>query len=324
MPIRKQRLICYHRLIAVSLASFISPTARAIWRMTAWIILLQGITFAQSQSVSTFHDPVELVRKAVQNEIKASQDSSAHFMFRGIKTTSKGSTTRIYVETNDGTAGLMIASNGNVLTIEQRRAEQARLERFLNNPEELRKKRAREHEDAERTMRIVRALPDAFLFEYAGEEAGSIGIGRVGDPLVKLTFRPNPRYQPPSRVEEVLTGMQGHILVDAVGFRLASIDGTLFKEVSFGWGILGHLNTGGHFIVHQQEVEDNLWEISGMTVNFTGKILLVKNLVIQSTEVFSGFKRVSPDLSFAQAIELLKKEEAVMAEGLPGTLAQKP
>ena len=39
-------------------------------------------------------------------------------------------------------------------------------------------------------------------------------------------------------------------------------------------------------------------------MNFTGKILLVKNLVIQSTEVFSGFKRVSPDLTFAQAIEI--------------------
>jgi len=309
----------------VNLPNLIPPTARAIWRATAWIVLLNGIIFAQSQSVSTFHDPVELVRKAVQNEINASRDSNAYFMFRGIKTTSKGSTTKIYVETNDGTAGLMIASNGKALTIEQRRAEQARLERFLKNPEDLRKKRAREHEDAERTMRIVRALPDAFLFEYAGEEAGSIGIGRVGNPLVKLTFRPNPKYQPPSRVEEVLTGMQGHILVDAIGFRLASIDGTLFKEVSFGWGILGHLNSGGHFIVHQQEVEDNLWEISSMTVSFTGKILLVKNLIIQSTEVFSTFKRVPSDLTFARAIELLKKVEAVIAENLPdGTAAQEP
>jgi hypothetical protein len=306
----------------VNLPNLIPPTARAIWRATAWIVLLNGIIFAQSQSVSTFHDPVELVRKAVQNEISAS--SAEHFMFRGVKTTSKGSTARIYVETKEATAGLVVANDGKPLTPEQRKAEQERLERFVKNPDELRRKRAQEHEEAERTNRIMRALPDAFLFTYAGEEAGSPGVGKVGDLLVKLKFRPNPDYHPPSHVEEVLTGMQGQLLVDAVLCRIASIDGTLFKQVSFGWGILGHLNTGGHFIVHQQEVEDNLWEISGMTVNFTGKILLVKNLVIQSTEVFSGFKRVSPDLSFAQAIELLKKEEAVMAEDLPGTLAQKP
>ena len=309
----------------MSLLIFIPPIARAIGRASASIILLSGITFAQAQSVSQGRDPVDLVRKTVQNEIKASSDSSAHFMFRGIKTTPKGSTTKIYVETRDVTAGLMIAFNGKPLTSEQRQAERARLERFLRNLEDLRRKRAQEHEDAERTMRIVRALPDAFLFEYAGEETGSPGMGRVGDPLIKLKFRPNPQYQPPSRVEEVLTGMQGHILVDAVRFRLASIDGTLFREVGFGWGILGHLNSGGHFIVHQQEVEDNVWEISSMTVSFTGKILLLKNLAIRSTEAFSGFKRVPPDLTFAQAIELLKKEEAVMAENLPdATLAQKP
>ena len=136
----------------------------------------------------------------------------------------------------------MVAYNGKPLDAEQRRAEEARVERFIDNPEELRRKREQERENAEHTMRIVRALPDAFLFEYAGEETGSTGIGRAGATLVKLKFRPNPRYEPPSRVEEVLTGMEGFVLVDAVRYRLASIDGTLFKEVGFGWGILGHLD----------------------------------------------------------------------------------
>ena len=33
--------------------------------------------------------------------------------------------------------------------------------------------------------------------------------------------------------------MQGHILIDAKLNRIALIDGTLQKDVSFGWGILG-------------------------------------------------------------------------------------
>ena len=243
-------------------------------------------------------------------------------MVRGVKTTAKGSTTKIYVETSEATAGLIVAYDGKPLTPEQRQAEQARLERFVNDPEELRKKRAQEHEDAERSLRIIRALPNAFFFEYAGEETGSPGIGRVGEPLVKLTFRPNPSYRPPSHVEEVLTGMQGHLLVDAVHYRIASIDGTLFKQVGFGWGILGHLNSGGHFVVHQQDVEDGQWEISSMSLSFTGKILMIKNLSIQSTEFFSDFKRVPSDLRFAQALEMLKKEKAALAENHPAdTLA---
>ena len=294
--------------------SIVHRIARSVAPTCASMLLLAAASFAAQQaSVSSYHDPGELVRKAVQNEIKAADDDSARFLFRGTKTTPKGSTTRLYVETKDVTAGLVVAYNGKPLDAEQRRAEEARVERFIDNPEGLRRKREQERENAEHTMRIVRALPDAFLFEYAGEETGSTGIGRAGATLVKLKFRPNPRYAPPSRVEEVLTGMEGFVLVDAVRYRLASIDGTLFKEVGFGWGILGHLDRGGRFMVQQQEVGDNLWEISGMTLRFTGKLLLFKSLSISSVETFSGFKRVPADLTFAQALDLLKKEETFVA-----------
>ena len=61
-----------------------------------------------------------------------------------------------------------------------------------------------------------------------------------------------------------------------------------------------------------------------MTLSFTGKILLFKNLSIISTETFSGFKRVSADLTFAQAVELLKKEEGLEAENSPDSKLAHP
>jgi hypothetical protein len=292
-----------------------SGLARVLAQSVACLLSLAATGPATQQgTVSSYQDPTDLVRKAVQNEIEAAKDGSAHFLFRGTKTTPKGSTTRIYVETEEATAGIVIAYNDRSLTPEQRRDEEARVQRFIVNPEELQKKREQERENAERTLRITRALPDAFLFEYAGEVPGSAGIGRPGARLVQLNFHPNPRYEPPSRVEEILTGMQGYVLIDTARLRLASIDGTLFKEVGFGWGILGHLDRGGRFVVHQQEVADNSWEFSSLTLNFTGKIMLFKNLSITSTEVFSGFKPVPSKLSFAQGVELLKKEDASVAE----------
>lgn len=299
-----------------------NSSLRNIAKTVVWILLLASASFA-GQSISSYRDPQELVRKAVDNEIKASNDTTARFLFHGTKTTPKGSTTKIYVETKDATAGLIIAYNGHPLSPEQRRDEEARVERFINNPEELRKKRDQERDNAEHTMRIVRALPDAFLYEYDGEERGADGAGRAGAPLVRLKFRPNPNYRSPSRVEEVLTGMQGYLLVDATRYRIATIDGTLFKEVGFGWGILGHLDRGGRFIVQQQDVADNLWEISGMTLNFTGKILLVKNLNIESREVFSNFKQVPANLTFAQALDMLKKEESTIAASPAEKLAHR-
>jgi len=291
------------------------PNVRISSRRSICAVLLATACVAgQQTTVSSYPDPGELVRKAVKNEIETANGDASRFMFRGTKTTPKGSTTKVYIETKEATAGLVIAYGGKALTPDQRRAEEARVERFLNDPEELKKKHNQEQADEERTLRIVRAIPDAFLFESAGEEQGSTGIGRVGDPLVKLKFRPNPRYEPPSRVEQILTGMQGFVLVDAVRYRIASIDGTLFRDVSFGWGILGHLDRGGHFLVQQQEIADNRWDISCISLDFTGKVLLLKNLVIHSTEVFSGFKKVPPGLTFAQALELLKQEGTAVSE----------
>jgi hypothetical protein len=279
-----------------------------------WILLLTVVCFARQHESGRRPDPNELVRKCAQNEIKASQDENDRFMFRSTKTTPKGSTTKLFVETQEGTAGLVVAYNGKPLTPDQRRAEQARVERFVKNPSELSKKRKQEREDEERTLRLMRAIPDAFLFEYVGEEVGSEGVGRPGDPLMKLKFRANPRYSPPSRVEQVLTGMEGFVLLDEVRCRIASIDGTLFRDVNFGWGILGHLDRGGHFLVQQQEIGDNRWDISRVTLDFTGRALLFKNLSYRSTEVFTGFKKVPPDLTFAQALELLQKEETAATE----------
>ena len=111
------------------------PRSTAIAHAGAWILLLTAASFAgQPATVSSYRDPVELVRKAVQNEIKAANDDSAHFLFRGTKTTPQGSTTRLYVETKEATAGLVIAYNGKPLTPEQRHAEEARVERFISIP----------------------------------------------------------------------------------------------------------------------------------------------------------------------------------------------
>src|SRR5882724_10519047 len=297
-----QRLVCYHRLTMTRMSRVSIIVSALLAHGILSIVLLASAGFAQPSTISSAPaEPVALVRKAVDNEIKASKDDSARFMFRSTRTTPKGSVTKIYVETQEGTAGMVVANNGKPLTPEQRQDELRRIERFTRNPQELEKKRRQEQQDAEHTLRIERALPDAFVYEYAGERMGEPGLGKPGDPLVVLAFRPNPRYEPPSRIEQVLTGMQGTVMLDTRTNRLASIDGTLFKEVAFGWGVLGHLDKGGHFLVQQQEIADHYWTISSTKLAITGKVLLVKSLAFSMTEVFSDFKQVPKDITFAQA-----------------------
>jgi hypothetical protein len=282
---------------------------QAQWAVAA--ICLGSVAHAGQTSAVPAND---LVRATVQNEIKASANPTARHMFASLKQTANGSQTKLYCETNEAMAGMAIAFDGKPLTAQQRQAEEARLEQLKNSPAELVKKRQREKEDADRVTRIVRAMPDAFLFEYDGTERGRPGLGREGDELIRLNFRPNPKYEPPSKVEQVLTGMQGNLLVDANRRRIARIDGILFKEVSFGWGILGHLDKGGHFLVEQGDVGDGSWDMQRMGLTFTGKLLLFKRLDIRSTETFSDFRSVPAALTFAQGVDLLKKQQATLAE----------
>jgi hypothetical protein len=257
--------------------------------------------------------PNDLVRRAVANEIK-STNQTAKCMFRQRKETPNGSQTKLMVETRDAMVGMVVAYNDRPLNPDERQGEYGRIQRFIDDPAELDRKRRKEKEDSERVKSILKALPDAFLYEYDGTDTGKAGMGKPGDPLVRLKFRPNPKYDPPTRVEQVLTGMQGIVLVDTQKQHIARIDGTLFQDVAFGWGILGHLDRGGHFLVDQTDVGDDNWSISRMELAFTGKILLFKSLNIKSTEIYSDFHPVPADLTFAQGAQLLKKQLATVAE----------
>jgi len=287
----------------------------------AMLVIVSGSASLSAQQIS--ESPVELVRRTVQNEVAASHgDTKVMFMDR--KETPHGSETKLMVETREAMAGLVCATNDQPLTPEQRQAEEARLSGLARNPEALKKKQRSEKEDGERIARIMKALPDAFLYEPDGTAVGNQEIGKAGDQLVRLKFRPNPKYSPPSHVEQVLTGMAGYLLIDANQHRIAMIDGTLTREVGFGWGILGHLDRGGHFLVEQARVFEGDWEITHMSLSLTGKELLFKSIHIKSDEVFSKFRLVPSSLSFADGVDLLKKQEAELAENRQGTATDHP
>ncbi len=248
----------------------------------------------------------DLVRRVVANELKP---DSGHYTFRTVKLRADGSTeTRQIIETKDAVLARLVAVNGTPLTPAQRDKEDKRLARLVNDPSALASKRKEQRDDEARVRKMVGALPDAFHYQYAGPPEGS---------LVMLKFTPNPDYDPPSRELQVYTGMSGDMIIDLNADRIKKIDGTLFRDVSFGWGILGRLDRGGKFIVEQADVLGGHWEPTHMVLDFNGKILLFKSLRIKSDETSSDYRRVPDDLSVVQGLEMLKKAaDGALADNL--------
>lgn len=284
-------------------------------RATAvFLLILAAAIFGFAQESSTpAIQPDQLVRLTVANEVAAANHSVIKHMFRSVKKSARGTQTHLYVETTSAMAGMLIAVNDRPLNAQQQQAESNHLAWLVNNPDQLNKKAAREKEDADRSLRIVRALPYAFHYEYAGTQPSAPGLGKEGTELVRLKFSPNPSYSPPTHVEQVLSGMNGFLLIDKASRRIALIDGTMFKDVNFGWGLVGRLDKGGHFVVQQADVGDGAWEITQMHLDIKGKILLVKSISLESDEVLSDFRRVADNLTFAQGVDLLKTESEKLA-----------
>jgi hypothetical protein len=262
---------------------------------------------AQAQEVALPSSAAELVSQTMQNELKQS-DSRAHFMYRIRRQTPAGSQTKEYVETSDGAVARLMAVNDQPLTEDQRQKEDERLQKLLTDPQAQQKHRKEQQDDEQRVQKMLRALPDAFLYQYDGKETFH------GAEVVRLRFNPNPNFTPANHESQVYRGMMGTMLIDPRVKRLAKIDGHIIREVSFGWGILGHLDPGGHFVVEQAEVGEGVWETISSVLSFTGRVLLFKRLNIQETEVASYFVHAPSGLNLAKGIELLKSQNPVVAQ----------
>ena len=145
-----------------------------VWRIGAWAFLLSAVATAAAQAPKVLDmPPGELVRVVVANEVVAANDTASKYMFRSRKQTPRGSQTRLYVETNDAMAGMLIAINDAPLTPQQRQGELNHLAWLMGSPDQLRKKHAQEKKDADQTLRIVKALPSAFRYVYANGESAT-------------------------------------------------------------------------------------------------------------------------------------------------------
>lgn len=208
------------------------------------------------------------------------------------------------IETKSGSLDRLVAIAGKPLSDAQDRGEAERIWRLSHNPEEQQKLEQNRRKDAEQCNRFLQMIPDAFVFEYGGENGS----------LTKLTFKPNPRFQPPSREGKVLHEMAGEIWVDAKQHRLVSIVGQLMNEVKFAGGLLGHLEKGGQFTVKRTEIVPGHWELTDMAVNMRGKALLLKTISVQQKEIHSNFERVPDDLNLSEAAGLLLKQSLIAAK----------
>jgi hypothetical protein len=248
----------------------------------------------------------------VQNE-NSEPSKKMYFMYKDVKRNSKTGQveTKEMLQTPQLTLGRLVAINGQPLSPEQKSKEDDRLNRLTANPDELAKKLKQQKQDDQRARKMVQAIPDAFNFQYVNSEKTDSGE------LAVFKFTPDPNWNPADRELQVFTGMQGTLKIAVPADRIALMDAKLFRGVDFGWGIFGHLNEGGSFLIEQKEIYPGHWDTTHMKLHFTGKILLLKSLDIQEDEQTSDYQPVQ-GMDVAQALAKLKEVDNEYARNASG------
>ncbi len=284
-----------------------APAAVVAIAVLAASLALPGV--AQPASASAQPSPQQLsndeaqamVKRVLQTELAAATDNSHPMQYRLRKMSPRVATTKMIVETRDGDVAHLIAINDGPLSAQDQQNEDARLQGLLADPAQQRHRMEREQGDSQRARKIIRALPDAFLYAYAGI------VDTPQGPSYRMTFQPNPNFDPQDLEAQVLKGMAGELWIDAAQQRVTRLQCKRIKDVDYGFGILGKLDQGGTLLLEQADIGNHQWRTTHMVLVMDARFL-IKTVKLDTTLDLSQFSPVAAGLSYQQAIQLLESQ----------------
>ena len=246
--------------------------------------------------------PRSLIVDAATNELIALHHKDSYLRYRMETINEKGEQVRDVVESKDGTVARLILKDGKPLTADQDKAERQRLNDMIANPAAYAKHV--KNGEAEKKMAdvLVPLMADAMINTYTPGQPQSGRNG--GAPEIVLDYKPNPKWVPPSTEAQALTGLEGRVWIDAKTHYVVRMEGTVFRGVNFGWGMLAHIYPGGKLVMNQTSVGGNRWIFTDFSMELSVRALMVKTLNIRSSAKASGIQTLGP-MSYQDAIHLL-------------------
>jgi hypothetical protein len=276
-------------------------------RVSAIYILATVIMFsavmARAQSPQPSIVPVQLVREVVYNEL---HDHASHGYWRFRVTTHTQNRTLVsdQVETTDGPVSRIELADGRPLTPQYEQEEDARLRHLLRVQSEQEQQRRQHLQDEQRIGHILSLLPEAFLFDYSGQEKN----------CYRLRFRPNPAYATSAIEGRILHAMSGDLWIDIRAKHLVRLDGHVDSNVDFGFGILGRVYKGGWFLLQRTQVSSSEWKTERLEIHMNARALMLKSIARETSETRDGFIQVPAGTNLARGVLVLLKETAFAGE----------
>ncbi|HEX3967513.1 MAG TPA: hypothetical protein VHW70_06070 [Edaphobacter sp.] len=283
---------------------------RRSWNAAISLILVNAIAYPHSKAQNEEPVGASLLSvtprswavDAARNELIALHHRDSYLRYRMETVNEKGDQVRDVIESKDGTVARLILKDGKPLAPEEDKGERERLNDMIASPATYTKHA--KNSESEKTIadKLVPLMPDAMINTYAPGQPQSGRNG--GAPEIVLDYKPNPSWTPPNTEAQALTGLQGRVWIDAKSRYVIRMEGTVFRGVNFGWGMLAHIYPGGKLVLDQTDAGGNRWIFTDFSMQLSVRALMVKRLDIHSSAQSSNYQTIGP-MSYQAAIRLL-------------------
>jgi len=263
------------------------------------VMLVSWNKMSAVEAQNSSSQPGAIVRRCAQNLLKQIR-SPTPIRFQERMEAPWGSEVRDVILTKEGRVDRLIAAGDRPLNAAQQKKEVDRLKTLLQRSTSQTVTAAQDGE-TQRRLKLVAAIPTAFSYQMSGtQESGTL----------EFKFFPAEYFNPENRETRVYKGMRGVMQLDPRHDQLLRVDGEIFRNVSFGWGILGRLHKGGHFRIEQRQVLPNIWEITEMDFDFTYTVFFFSQSHYIRKTSNTAYARIDPGTGRAEAIQMLLSEPA--------------
>jgi hypothetical protein len=266
----------------------------------------EGVAQTAAQPVVA-QDPTSIPARdwavvTAEKEIELIEHRGSYLRYRQRSVDAKGDELRDVIESKDGTVARLIRRNNQPLTSEEDEAERSRLSGLLDHPNDFFRHINRETAAKRRAIDLIRLMPDAMLYTYAPGQPQTEG-NRVHE--VVVDYRPNPGFNAPTVLSEGLTGLRGRVWIDPATKEIVRMDGEIFHDINWGWGILAHIYPGGKVDLEQSEASGARWNLTHFHEQVTVKALMVKTMNVHAEVESMDFQALPGPMSYQDAVHLL-------------------
>ena len=148
---------------------------------------------------------------------------------------------------------------------------------------------------AEERQKEQETIEDLFrLYEF-------VLLGRESienHPAILIRFTPKPEYKPQTKDGKILKKIRGKVLISESEHQIIRAEAEMTEDLSIGLGLLARVHKGTRLMFVRRKVNDEIWLPAEFHFIGSARALLLKMFRIESTNIFSDYKKFSVTSSY--------------------------